>query len=290
MLRRVPDEIVRLGGDDVSVEIIPAIGARIHRLVAFGHDLLRTPPSVAAHRREPFFWGGYLMAPWCNRAPAGRVPVGGRVLVLEANFPDGTAIHGLVHDRPWAPDGEAGWRIDVPTGRWPWRFAARFRCSVDARRVLIELAVENHDDVAMPAGIGWHPWFRAPIEVTIPAAAVYESNVASSPAPVGVAGEFDRRTGGHLPVGVDATWTDLETQDVVLHWPHLGMRASVRLSDSVGFVVAAAPPDLAAVAVEPQTHGPDGIRRLIEHEPGAPTWIEPGAALTARIELTFSQP
>ena len=38
----------------------------------------------------------------------------------------------------------------------------------------------NLDDGAMPAGLGWHPWFRSPVDVTIPAAMVYESNHESS--------------------------------------------------------------------------------------------------------------
>jgi hypothetical protein len=31
MLRRVHDEVVRVTGDEVSVEIIPTIGARVNR-------------------------------------------------------------------------------------------------------------------------------------------------------------------------------------------------------------------------------------------------------------------
>jgi aldose 1-epimerase len=286
----VPDEIVVVTSDDVRLEVISSVGARVHRLQAFGHDLLRTPASTSLHASEPFFWGGYLMAPWCNRAPAGRWAVGSRSLDLEPNFPDGTAIHGLVHDRPWTRTGPTAWRIERPAGRWPWRHAVGVVYSVVGRRVVIDLAVENHDDEPMPAGIGWHPWFRAPLEVTIPAAAVFESNIGSSAAPVPVSGGFDRRARGPLPPGIDASWTQLAAPQVELGWPALDIRATLTMSDPNGFVVAAAPADLDAVAVEVQTHGPDPIRRLVDDEVGAPTRLAPGAELALRIELDVSPP
>ena len=279
------DEVVRLASDEVHVEILPTIGARVHRLTAFGHDLLRTPSSTQQHRLEPFFWGGYVMAPWCNRAPAGPVSLAQRLVDLEPNFPDGTAIHGLVHDRAWTVS-DGAWQIDVAAGRWPWHHAVRVAYSVVGPRLVIDMAVENRDDAPMPAGLGWHPWFRTPVEVTIPASMVFESNLDSSNEPVPVAGPFDRRRAGPLASGVDATWTRLDQPHVELSWPQLGVRATMTMSATVAFVVAAAPADIAAVAVEAQTHGPDGMRRLIDRQAGALTWIPPGASVTGRMELT----
>ena len=89
--------------------------------------------------------------------------------------------------------------------------------------------------------------------------------------------------------GVDAMWTDLEVPEVELSWPDLGVRAVLTVSPTIDFIAAAAFDGMGAVAVEPQTHGPDGIRRLVAGEPGAPCWLEPGAALAARIELAFSR-
>ena len=264
--RLVPGEIVRIGGDGLSLEVAPSVGARVHRLEAFGHDLLRTPPSPQQHRTDPFFWGGYIMAPWCNRAPAGPFELAGRTVDLVPNFPDGTAIHGLVHDRPWVRVDDGAWRVDVPAGRWPWRHAVRVAYAVDGPRAVIDLTVENRDDEPMPAGVGWHSWFRAPVEVMIPAAAVFASNVDSAATPVPVTGPFDRRRQGSPAIGLDATWTDLDGGPVVLSWPGAGVSMTMALSDAVGFVVVAAPADVDAVAVEPQTHGPDGLRRLVGGE------------------------
>jgi galactose mutarotase-like enzyme len=51
--------------------------------------------------------------------------------------------------------------------------------------------------------------------------------------------------------------------------------------------VAASPADVAAIAVEPQTHALPGLRRLLVHEPGAPTLLAPGEVLAVDYELRF---
>src|SRR5512146_356766 len=78
--RLMSGHLVRLADGPIEVELLPAIGARLPRIRAFGRDLLRTPPDPASHRREPFSWGGYVMAPWCNRIPAVPTTVGDRVI------------------------------------------------------------------------------------------------------------------------------------------------------------------------------------------------------------------
>ena len=60
-------EELRFGAEALEVIVLPQVGARLHRLRAFGHDLLRTPPDPGTHATDPYFWGAYVMAPWCNR-------------------------------------------------------------------------------------------------------------------------------------------------------------------------------------------------------------------------------
>jgi hypothetical protein len=51
--------------------------------------------------------------------------------------------------------------------------------------------------------------------------------------------------------------------------------------------VAASPTEIDAVAVEPQTHAPAGIRRLVNREPGALTLLDPGATLAMTVRIAF---
>jgi aldose 1-epimerase len=271
--------------------VLPELGARIHRLRAFGHDLLRTPDDPARHRDDPFFWGGYVMAPWCNRIEAEPIEVGGHRVALGSNFPDGTAIHGQVYVRPWEDAGEG--RFTIHGGGdgdgWPWAYEASARYAVVDRALTIELTVTNRSGTPMPAGIGIHPWFRRPLHVAIRGDAVYTDNLATTPHAEPVSGPFDLRLVGPMADDLDATWTGLSEPPVEILWPDAGIRMTMRSSSPTTHIVAASPHTIDAVAIEPETHAPQALRRLLGGEPGALVMLDPGATLRLESTLTFER-
>lgn len=284
-----PGELVPISGGPIEVEVLPAIGARLHRLRAFGHDLLRTPWDLEPYVDNPYFYGSYPMAPWCNRVAAGRVVVAGREIDLPASFPDGTAIHGQVSRRAWEDVGDGRFRIAAGDDGWPWRYEVEQRFRIEGDRLELALRLTNLSDDPMPGGVGFHPWFRAPVHVAIAGASVHHSNLATEPLPVPVSRLYDRRHLEPMPVGIDATWSDLGEPPVVLAWPDPGIRATMTVVAPTRFVVAANPAGTDAVAVEPQTHAPDGIRRLVNGEPGGLALIAPGDRLELVVGLTFER-
>jgi aldose 1-epimerase len=281
----VAEQVLRWEDDGIVVEVLPGLGGRVHRVRGFGADLLRTPEDPATHRDDPFFWGAYPMAPWCNRAPTGSLEVAGRRVELPANFPDGTAIHGQVYASPWEVAGDSTLRIEAGGGAWPWRYDvhARFRVGPGSWRWRLEL--RNLDDAPMPAGLGIHPWFAKPVRVAVPAGRVFTDNTAPPVDPQPVAPPFDLRTLDVMVDGLDATWTDLTGQSIELAWPTHGLEATFGFGGWAMFVVAASPADVDAVAVEPQTHALPALRRLVDHEPGAPMLLGPGDVLAVDYEL-----
>jgi aldose 1-epimerase len=292
-------EIARLEGDGLEVELLPELGARLHRVRAFGHDLLRTPPTPDLHASDPFFWGGYVMAPWCNRIDATPTAIGGRRLTVATNFPDGSAIHGLVYARPWQRTGSGSFRVAGDGDGWPWAYEVTLEAAVggttgaaeaaDTAALHLRLAVTNRSDEPMPAGIGLHPWFVKPVRVGIAADEVFPRNVASPARPVPVSGPYDLRAPGELGPDLDATWSGLHDPPVRLAWPAAGIGAEMAVRASTRYICAAGTAAISAVAVEPQTHAPQGIRRLLQREPGGLAWLDPGASLALEIELSFTR-
>jgi aldose 1-epimerase len=281
-----------LNSDELAVVILPAAGGRIHRIRAFGADLLRTPSDPATHDREPFLWGAYVMAPWCNRAAPGPTEVAGRVVDLAPNFPDGTAIHGLVSSAPWVRHGtELAIGCDA-VDAWPWPFEVRQAARLSGATLQLEYRLVNLDpDAPMPAGLGLHPWFRRPVEVRLPAELAYASNTASPPTPVAVARDLDLRALAPPAHGLDGTWTGLTDPRVELAWPDAGVRAvlTIETDAPAALVAVATPPGLDAIAVEPQTHGPDPLRRLARGDVDPPLLLPPGASLRLAIRITVER-
>lgn len=282
-----------LRSDELEVAILPAAGGRIHRIRAFGEGVLRTPDDPATHEAEPFFWGAYVMAPWCNRARPGPMRVAGRQVDLEANFPDGSAIHGLVSSATWDRLGDAVLAIRVEAGTsWPWAFEVRQAASLDGSALTLDYRLTNLDpELPMPAGLGLHPWFRRPLELRVPARLAYPTNTGSPPEPVPVAGDLDLGSARHPAAGIDATLARLTEPVIDLVWPDLGIRARLAVETDAGaaLVAVATPPDLDAVAVEPQTHGPDPLRRLALGEPDPPALLAPGASVRLALRLSFAR-
>jgi aldose 1-epimerase len=234
------------------------------------------------------------MAPWANRAPAGPQVLAGRPLDLLPNFVDGTAIHGLVHSAPWETlaDGGLGIRAGGDgDGSWPWAFEVTLDASVEDGTLALDYRLTNRSEAPMPAGLGLHPWFRRPLEVRLCAERVYEANVGSSHDPVPVTGPFDLRALAEPAAGLDGTWVGLADGSIDLAWPLDGVSARLVMRPRMGhpLVALASPSSIDAVAVEPQTHGPDPMRRLESGEPDAPLLLPGGGELRLGLALTVSR-
>lgn len=280
----------RLASEEIEVEVLPDVGARLHRVRAFGHELLRTPDDPSVHIDDPFYWGGYHMQPWTNRIAPGPTRVGRRTMNLRPNFKDGTAIHGLHYVTPWNVDGpgqySAGGGGDEDVG-WPWPYDVRVTIGVDGSTLRIRHEVTNRADDPMPAGAGIHPWFPEPVEVRVRARRQIASNNDAHAPHEQVTPELDMSDFRALPEEADAAWSDVMQPAFELRWPAYAISAGLRTSPADVYVVAANPGTVNAVAVEPQTHAPWGMRRLLDGEPGGLTWLEPGATLTLESWLEF---
>ncbi|TAL05325.1 MAG: hypothetical protein EPO00_13200 [Chloroflexota bacterium] len=290
-----PIGLVAIESDAIRVEILPSMGARLHRLTVFGHDLLRTPDDLEEHRREPFRWGGYVMAPWCNRIDPGATDVRGVLVDLPSNSSDGTALHGQVYLAPWEQRGAGMFAIRAGGGGWPWPYESTLRVSArdgdaGAAVLVIDQVLVNAGDTPMPGGLGIHPWFRGPVEIQIASDRVLPSNLRADDPVEPVAGDFDLRVMRTMPAGLDAAWLDPGRPPVLLLWPDWGVRGRIEVDSNAGLcIVAASPADVGAIAVEPETHAPHGLRRLLAGGSDGLAWIGPGESITLTTTVVFER-
>ena len=200
----------RWAGDTQVAGARPKAGARLHRgRGAFGHDILRTPDDPATHLDDPFYWGAYVMAPWCNRIVAQPTAVGTRQIDLAPNFPDGTAIHGQVYLRPWKRLADRAFRIAGGGDGWPWTYEMWMRLRIHGATLRIDLRLTNTSADPMPAGMGIHPWFRRPLRIAIHADEVFDEQPGHDRLPRPVDGALDLRAMRVMDDDLDGTWAGL---------------------------------------------------------------------------------
>ncbi len=118
-----------------------------------------------------------ILFPFPNRIRDGRFAWAGKEYQLPLNDPAGrNAIHGFACRRPWrvvdqGADGQGAWVTgefwaahDAPDARplWPADYRLRVTYRLGAGSLRIDALVENPDQVALPCGLGYHPYLRVP--------------------------------------------------------------------------------------------------------------------------------
>lgn len=239
-----PGPLLTLDGNGLSVDVAPQAGGRIAQIRVDGVEQLvgyGEHGSTAA-----IAWGSYPMVPWCGRIRAGRFRFDGQDHAVPVNLGP-HAIHGTGFLLPWQVSAQAPQQVDLELTlprdrRWPFGGLARQRISVDGRRLVMMLSLTATDS-AMPATLGWHPWFRKPERLEFQPEAMYPRDAdGMTLLPAG-------------PVGPQP-WDDcfINRRPVVLH--RQGQRVVLE-SGCSDWVVYDEP--AFATCVEPQTGPPDAF-------------------------------
>jgi aldose 1-epimerase len=161
-------------------EIWPVGGFNCHRwqVVREGtpRELLYSDPQFF-HGAKPTRSGIPILFPFPNRIRDGRFSWAGKEYRLPLNDPSGkNAIHGFACRRPWrvvehGADEHAAWVTgefqggrDAPEARelWPADYLARITYRLETQTLRINALVHNPDRMALPFGLGFHPYFHVP--------------------------------------------------------------------------------------------------------------------------------
>ncbi|MEL6982144.1 MAG: aldose epimerase [Actinomycetota bacterium] len=269
------DGTLRLDAGDATVVIDPDRGGRLAALEIEGHPLLFSARSMALQ------WGAYPMVPWAGRVADGRFRFAGATHQLPRNVPPHSA-HGTGFVSPWRVEANDDRRVDLSlelTEPWPLGGRVVQHIELEPGQLRLELSVEAGRS-AMPAMVGWHPWFNrslgradgAAVEAKLrfEAESMYELDDRAIP------------TGRLVPPPPrpwDNCFTGVATGEAdgpALIWPDL---VELRLSSSCDHWVVYDRPGH-AICVEPQSAAPDVFNRQ-------PAVLDPGDRLEAWFQLEW---
>jgi aldose 1-epimerase len=145
--------------------VCPAIGGAIARFSWRDREVLRRAPEAAIGSGNVRQMACYPLVPYSNRIGGARLAFADGEFALAPNFPpEPHAIHGVGWRRAWTVSQQARSHLQLtlahePDADWPFRFEARQVLTLGEGRMTAALALRNADTRAMPAGLGFHPFF-----------------------------------------------------------------------------------------------------------------------------------
>lgn len=277
-----------LAGGGWTASLLPDAGGAVASLAFRGRDALAPLPLGADPNTS--FCGAFVMAPWANRLDGGLLPVAGLEYRAPVNRPeDGTAIHGLARDRPWAVRSAASSRavltqeFDGADLGLPWRYAARLEVRLGGTGAAVALSLRNRAPTPFPFGLGWHPFFLRPpgTRLRFRAATLFARDARCLPVAAQPTAGVD---------GDEAAYEGLDTHfagwdgAAEINRPDLRLRLAASGAWS-GNLQVFAPAGGNVLCVEPVSHVPDAPNRPAFAEHGPMAVLPPGGALSARLVI-----
>jgi aldose 1-epimerase len=253
--------------------ILPGAGGRLSSLVIHGAEVLgrgvREPGLPAG-----WYGGSFPMVPYAGRLKHARFEFEGEEYRLPANAGD-HAGHGLVFDVPWRVVGRpTGQRLVLATRldeRWPFGGEVTQTFVLDDHGLSVSLELSN-ESRSMPAGLGFHPWFRRDLG-SGPVSLDFDPARRLAPMDDGFPGPAVPDLGGR-------PWDDVFTgvrASPGLAWPD-GPRVRIHSTSDTWIVFERQPDDL---CVEPILGAPNSLG-----EASSPT-VGPGRPLTLTMRFDW---
>jgi aldose 1-epimerase len=260
-----PGPLITLARRNIEIQIAPEAGGRIAQITCNGFEQLA---GYGESNAAMIGWGCYPMLPFAGRVRHGKFELNGQDFQLPLNM-GMHSIHGLGFAMPWELGFHDSHRLEMSLElpqdeRWPFGGSAYHRMELQEDSLLLTLSLRA-GLVALPATIGWHPWFRKPERLRFSPTGIYprdEDGIAT------------------LPVAPPSPgpWDDcfINTEAVELESGEQKLRLS---SDCTHWVLYDQNP--AATCVEPQSGPPNAFN--IE-----PFILAPGETLTRWFRIAWA--
>ena len=236
----------------------------------------------------------FALVPFGNRVEGNAMSFAGRDYAFQPNSSDPLYLHGDGWISLWQLNDASPEHARLSFLRdadrvSPYAYLARQEIRLTGNELTLELSVENRGDVALPFGLGQHPFFVRTPETRLTATAnrcwsERQSHLPDVPGPV--AEYVDFSSGRLLP----QRWVNNAFEDwdgrAAIAWPELGMQAVLEADAAFDRFMLYMPLDRTDFfCFEPMSHLPNG-----HHLPdfGGLTPLAPGEVLSGTVTIALS--
>jgi aldose 1-epimerase len=244
----------------------------------------------------------FLLMPYSNRVEDGRFVFEGKKYQLAKA--EKHALHGDVRFRNWRTIKitrdyiRCGFdSTSFPDMNWPWPFTAEVEYRLEGDILSSRLLLQNRSDSAMPAGLGWHPYFNRkitrkgePVILCLKVGAVYpdanNNRIPSGPPqPLTPQQDFSESKPLDPDYSLDTCFQGYDGNGWIA-WPESGVKVSFNCSPVCTHLVMYNPSGKPYFAVEPVTNANNGVNIYSRGEPGSGIVVlKPGESLRAEFDL-----
>jgi aldose 1-epimerase len=280
---------IRLANTCFDLAVEPDAGALCHNLVWHSRagtvELLLTRPSDAGSYLDkmPLF-GAFPMVPFANRLKPARLP-GGEVHFPE-NWPrEACAIHGTGWMAEWdvAESSGSGLTMRHRARDQSGTFDCWATLGIQLREASVEfdMRISNNTHLAVPVGLGLHPWFALTDDLLIDFEARWQSSVLPGfPSVV----ELNDKPLLSPAEDIDdcfAGWSG----EARLVYPSQGFGIEIRADDVFNALQVFIHRERKTLCLEPVSHGPNAAHNERVAAIAPMYRLEPGTEFSGRIYL-----
>ncbi len=265
-------------------------GGGIARLEAVSRDGRFVPvlmPAAGALKG-----GCQLLVPWSNRLSGGGFDYEGQFHPVAPNVAsERYPLHGDGFQRSWRVSRKEATELELELDGGaigPYRYTACVSYGIGDGLLRASLTVVNRAAIALPFGLGFHPWFLRTPTTLLRASATQvelqdEQYLPTEVVGVGERPDLDFRKSAYLPAGcVNNAFLGWDgTAELVVG--HERPRISLTTSTSLNtFLLYSPSAEADFFCFEPVTHAVDA------HHRGGLTRLEPGEGMSASMVLRVS--
>jgi len=285
--------MVTLKSGSGELVLAPEHGGCVSAFRWEGIDILRQFDPLKGKATAATNYAAFPLFPFSGRIANGRFSFQGTRFELPPNFPpEPHAIHGQGWQAAWkvveSSDVSAKLEYKNDGAVWPWLYHAEQHFSLTAAGMSVRLSLTNLSDTAMPAGMGWHPYFASD-------GAVIETDVNSiwlSGDDMIPASASELSDGNNLNIARAVLDLNLDNafsagpKGTTIHWPSKAVELKMTASHPFRHLIVYTPPGEDFFCAEPVSHSPDAVNSNEPPETTGLKVLEAGEPFEGAINLS----
>jgi len=252
--------------------------------------------SVDPDTEHPFGLSNILLIPFSGRVSRGGFAFDGTFHPVERNMPaEKYPIHGSGFSSVWTVAEKTDDAVVLTLegkGPGPFRYDAAMIYRLEGTTLVMELSATNRATIALPYGMGFHPWFVRNRNTYLTARSdrvwlEHADHLPRSVEPASDHPELDFNTRRKLPSSWVNNWFDGWDRSAHIDWPDRGLSVVIEASEHLGQYVLFSPSGNADFfCFEPVSHPVDAFNLADGPIAHGMTRLEPGAEMRASARFS----